>query len=80
MGYILSGLLAGFAAVILWRTLTFRPKAQPALSEETYDFDKDAAVSALQQLVRCKTVSYSDPTMEDDHEFRKLIDLILTVV
>ena len=76
MGYILLGFLAGFAAVILWRTLTFRPKAQPALSEETYDFDKDAAVSALQQLVRCKTISYNDHTLEDDAEFEKLISLL----
>ena len=76
MGYILLGFLAGFAAVILWRTLTFKPKAQPALSEETYDFDKDTAVNALQQLVRCKTISYNDHAMEDEGEFEKLISLL----
>ena len=76
MGYILLGFLAGFVAVILWRTLTFKPKAQPALSEETYDFDKDTAVNALQQLVRCKTISYNDHAMEDDGEFEKLISLL----
>ena len=76
MGYILLGFLAGFVAVILWRTLTFKPKAQPALSEETYDIDKDTAVNALQQLVRCKTISYNDHAMEDDGEFEKLISLL----
>ncbi len=76
MGYILLGLLAGFAALILWRTLTFTPKAQPRVSEETYDFDKTAAVAALQQLVRCKTISCADQAKEDEGEFQKFLGLL----
>ena len=73
---ILLGILAAFAAVILVRTLRFTPKPQPALSEETVPFDKDAAVEALRQLVRCRTVSYNDPALEEDAEFEKLISLL----
>ena len=76
MGYILLALLAGFIAVILWRTKNFTPKPQPAISEESVDFDKEAAVDALAQLVRCKTVSYNDHSLEDDGEFAKLISLL----
>ncbi len=69
-------LLVAFVAVILIRTLLFRPKAQPKLTGKVYSFDKEAAVASLAQLVRCKTVSYNDHSLEDEEEFRKLIALL----
>ena len=68
--------IAAFWAVILIRTLRFTPKPQPPVSEETVTYDKDAAISALAQLVQCKTISYSDHSLEDDAEFEKLIALL----
>ena len=76
VGYIILGIVAVFLAVVLIRTLAFRPKAQPAISDEEVSFDKDAAVDALAQLVRCKTISYNDKSLEDDEEFKKLISLL----
>ena len=76
IGYLIPGALAAFLAVVLVRTLRFTPKPQPPLDPQTLDFDKDAAVDALAQLVRCKTVSYSDHSLEDDGEFEKLIALL----
>ena len=76
---IMFGILAVFVAVILVRTVRFTPKPQPTLSEETVEFDKDAAVEALSQLVRCKTVSYNDHSLEDETEFEKLIQLLPTL-
>ena len=76
MSYVLLGLVGGVAAVIAWRTLTFKPKAQPEVSNEEYAFDKEASVEALAQLVRCRTVSYNDPAQEEDAEFEKLISLL----
>ena len=75
-GYIILAFVALLLAVIVIRTLRFKPKPQPKLSDEEVSFDKDSAVSALQQLVRCKTVSYNDHSLEDDGEFRKLIDML----
>ena len=75
-GYIILGAFLLLLAVIIIRTVRFTPKPQPKLSDEEVTFDKDAAVSALQQLVRCKTVSYNDHSLEDDGEFRKLIDML----
>ena len=68
--------LMSVLAILVIRALLFRPKPQPKLDEAQVSFNKDAAVSALQQLVRCKTVSNNDPALEDDGEFRKLIDLL----
>ena len=75
-GLFIGGAFLLFIAVILIRTLAFKPKAQPPVSNEEVTFDKAAAVSALQQLVQCKTVSYNDHTLEDDAEFEKLIALL----
>ena len=73
---IVLGLIVLFLAVLLVRAAMFRPKAQPPISQEPVEFDKDAAVNNLAALIRCKTVSYSDHTLEDDGEFRKLIALL----
>ena len=76
MAGILIGMIAAFIAVVAVRTIRFTPKPQPALSEEVVEFDKDKAVDALAQLVRCKTVSYNDHSLEDDEEFAKLEALV----
>ena len=73
IGLVILGLVLVFLAVLVLRALMFNPKPQPQLDAEPIDFDKDAAVSALQQLVRCKTVSNVDPSLEDNAEFEKLI-------
>ncbi len=77
--YILLAVLAILAAVILLRTLAFKPKGQPTVSGENFAFDRQAAVEALAQLVRCKTISYNDPAMEDNEEFAKLLSLLPTL-
>ena len=66
-------LILGFLAVILYRAYQFNPKPQPDPNGEEVEFDRDAAVSALQTLVRFKTVSNVDHALEDDGEFAKLV-------
>ena len=73
---VIAALIVVFLAVITVRTLRFTPKPQPRLSQEEVSFDRDAAVDALAQLVRCKTVSYNDHSLEDEAEFQKLISLL----
>ena len=76
VGYGILGIFVVFVAVVLIRTLRFTPKAQPPVSEEKVEFDRDGAVNALAELVKCKTVSYNDKTLEDDAEFEKLEALL----
>jgi len=73
IGYLILAVLLIFIAVIAIRTANFKPKPQPQISEEEVSFDKEKTIRALAELVRCKTVSYSDPALEDDAEFEKLI-------
>ena len=77
--YIALGAVALFLLVIAVRTLFFRPKAQPLVAEEEVTFNRDKAVNALGELVKCKTISYNDHSLEDDEEFRKLVGMLPTL-
>ena len=76
IGFAIAAVIVVFLAVVTVRALRFTPKPQPRLSQEEVSFDRDAAVDALAQLVRCKTVSYNDHSLEDEAEFQKLISLL----
>ncbi len=65
--------IALLLGVILVRTLNFKPKANALALDDEIKFDGDRAVENLRELVRCKTISYSDSSLEDDGEFEKLI-------
>lgn len=67
-------LLVAFFAVIIGRTLAFKPQKQPKTVDEEVGFDREKAISNLQTLVRFKTVSNADPSLEDDGEFEGLIN------
>ena len=73
LGYLILAALLVFVAVVAIRTANFKPKPQPATNDEVITFDKDGATAALAELVKCKTISYSDSSLEDDAEFEKLI-------
>ncbi len=72
-------LIVAFFAVILIRTLAFKPKEVKRQEPKPVSFDKERAVAGLQALVRCKTVSYYSREEEDEAEFKKLIDLLPTL-
>ena len=76
MGMILLAALLIFVAVILVRTLRFTPPALEDRKADAVSYDEAAATEALAQLVRCKTISYGDHSLEDDAEFDKLIALL----
>lgn len=74
--YLLLSALILLLAVVLIRTAAFKPRPQFAVKEEKIDFDKEKSINALQQLIRCKTVSYYDKALEDEAEFKKFIELL----
>ena len=73
VGIIILAVIAVFLAVVLIRTAMFKPKEAGRESFEDVSFDGEAAVNALAELIRCRTVSYNDHSLEDDAEFEKLI-------
>ncbi len=76
MGYFfatLGAIILIFLAVLLIRAAAFRPKENVKADDSEVVFDKEKTFSNLQRLIRFKTVSYRDPSREDDGEFKKLI-------
>ena len=73
IGWIILALVVVFLAVVLIRAAMFKPKDSGKNEFEEVEFDRAAAVNALGELVRCRTVSYNDHSLEDDAEFEKLI-------
>ncbi len=75
----LGAILAILIAVIIIRTLAFKPKAAPVADESVLAYDTKRIISNLQALVRCRTVSHYNSALEDDGEFEKLIDMLPTL-
>ena len=68
MWYIIIAVIAVivlFLAVVLIRTLNFKPKKNVEVFENEEVFDREKAVENLQKLVRCKTVSCYERAQED---------------
>lgn len=74
--YIVLAVLALFLAVILIRAALFKPNGEIVNESAPEDFNGDKAVDCLASLVKCKTVSYEDRSLEDDVEFQKLVDML----
>ena len=72
--YIILGLVALFLAVLVIRTLNFKPKANAKIFDEEVALENDKIIENLRTLVRFKTVSYRDSKLEDNAEFEGLLN------
>ena len=72
--YIFLGLVVLFLAVLIIRTLNFKPKANAKVFEEEITLNNDKVIENLRTLVRFKTVSYRDGSLEDDAQFQALLN------
>ena len=72
--YIFLGLVALFLAVLIIRTLSFKPKANAQIFDEEVTLNDEKIIENLRTLVRFKTVSYRDSKLEDDAEFKALLN------
>ena len=75
-GLIILGLFALLVLVVVIRTVAFKPTSAKETPVDEIEFDKDGAVEALQKLVRFKTVSYADSSLEDNAEFEGFINAL----
>ena len=65
-----------FLAVVLVRTLQFKPAVTEPAKPEALDLPKDKIIADMQDMIRCKTVSYQDESKIDQNEFNKFADLL----
>ena len=76
MGWILLAAIAAFVLVVTIRTIRFRPKNQLVAEVETIQLDADRCIHNLGELVKCRTISYNDPALEEDAEFEKMVAML----
>ena len=72
----LGALVLLLLAVVLIRTMAFKPQKIATKTFENEEFNKDLAVQNLQELIKCKTISDYDKSKEDEKEFEKLYALL----
>lgn len=71
--------LVALIAVLILRACAFRPRAEEQVAAAPVEFDGEKAVAHLQEMIRCKTVSYRDESLEDAAEFEKFRELLKTL-
>lgn len=74
--WIILALIVVWLAVILVRAAMFKPRPELTPSEKKVELNEERIVSDMQELIRCKTVSYNDDEMVDKEEFKKFQDLL----
>ena len=76
MIWLILGLLAVFIGVLLVRTLRFKPVEQASVPEAPVALDETRVLQNMQDMIRCKTVSYRDDSQTDWAEFEKFQKLL----
>ena len=74
---IIIGIVAAFFAVLLVRTLRFKPVALQPMAEAPVEPNEEKIIRDMQDMVRCKTISYRDPSRMDLAEFEKFQALLV---
>ena len=69
-------ILIALGTILVLRTLKFKPLENVKADENEEVFDKDITIKRLQELIKCKTISYKDKSLEDEAEFAKFIKLL----
>lgn len=70
-GYIILGLIAVWIAVVLIRTMLFKPYSEPEMVEEKVNLNEEKIVRDMSDMIQCKTVSYQDKSLIDWKEFER---------
>lgn len=74
--YLLPALILFFLAILLIRAALFHPKAEPTPSGEEISLPEKKIIRDMQEMIRCKTVSYDDESLIDQAEFQKFRELL----
>lgn len=69
-------LLIVFLAIVLIRAALFRPSAAESSPAEPVFVNREKATRDLAEMIRCKTVSHIDPTLDDETEFDRFERLL----
>ena len=69
-------LLAAFVLILVARALLFVPRKQEAVPAADAAVNESRAVDNFQAMIRCRTISYDDRSLQDEREFEKFRALL----
>lgn len=75
VGVIIAALVL-FLVVLVVRAAMFQPKKELAPSGEKLSLNEEKIVADMQEMLRCKTISYNDESLIDKAEFTKFQELL----
>ena len=75
-GISLGAALVILVLTVLIRTLAFKPREKSIISAEPVSFDAEKAIRDLAEMIKCKTVSNVDKSLECEEEFAKFKALL----
>lgn len=78
--YIIIGILIfilAILALLIIKTINFKPLKEDPVQAFHIDLDDQAIIGRFQEMIRCKTISYLDPSLEDLGEFDKFRNLLV---
>ena len=65
-----------FLAIVLIRALMFKPEKCDAINATSVFVNGEKATSDLAEMIKCKTISHRDKTLDDELEFEKFEKLL----
>ncbi len=72
----LAVLIIALIFILVIRAISFSPIKENYKEIEMRDFDKNYAIESLKLMIKCKTISYNDKSLEDKAEFEKFRSLL----
>lgn len=80
MGWTIAGIIllivVAFFAVLVIRAAMFQPRKELVPAGDEVKLNEEKIVRDMQELIRCKTVSYNDETLIDQAEFQRFRELL----
>lgn len=65
-----------FIGVLLIRAAMFKPKEEMSASGNEVKLNSDKIIKDMQEMIRCRTISYNDSSLIDQEEFKKFRELM----
>ena len=68
---------AALGATMVIRAAKFKPKDNWEASGRNVELDEEKIVKDMQEMIRCKTISYKNPELIEEAEFEKFRNLLM---
>lgn len=76
IGYVILGVVVVLLLVMVVRALMLKPQPITEIADMPMELNEDKIVQDMVDMIRCKTISYRDESLEDKGEYEKYYALL----